>query len=38
MDKDNKQTMLAAFIASLYRDAKIERNDILALLEEDNAI
>lgn len=33
-----QETVVSGYIASLYRDAKIERNDILALLEEDNTI
>lgn len=36
--KQNKQGITGSYIASLYRDAKIERNDILALLDEENAI
>jgi|GEM_PF-5675207 len=33
-----QETVVTGYIASLYRDAKIERNDMLALLDEENTI
>lgn len=36
--KKETDTINSAYIASLYRDAKIEKNDILALLDEEIAI
>jgi SurA N-terminal domain len=36
--KQESDIINAAYIASLYRDAKIEKNDILALLDEENTI
>jgi hypothetical protein len=37
-DKRDRQTIVAGYIASLYRDATIEKNDILALLDKENTI
>ena len=34
----DRQTIVAGYIASLYRDATIEKNDILALLDKENTI
>lgn len=36
--KRDHQTIVAGYIASLYRDATIEKNDILALLDKENTI
>lgn len=36
--KKDSQTLVAGYIASLYRDATIEKNDILALLDKENTI
>jgi len=36
--KRDRQTIVSGYIASLYRDATIEKNDILALLDKENTI
>lgn len=38
LEKRARNGISGSYIASLYRDAKIERNDMLALLDEENAI
>jgi peptidyl-prolyl cis-trans isomerase D len=38
LDKQDRSTLVNGYIASLYRDATIETNDIIAMLEEENSI